>query len=106
MFDSIKKLFGFGPSVNYADLVKQGAIILDVRSKGEYSGGHINGSVNISVDTLSSNLSKLKDKNKTIITCCASGMRSASAKSILKSNGYSNVYNGGGWSNLKNKINS
>ncbi len=106
MFDSIKKLFGFGPSVNYADLVKQGAIILDVRSKGEYSGGHINGSVNISVDTLSSNLSKLKDKNKTIITCCASGMRSASAKSILKSNGYTNVYNGGGWSNLKNKINS
>ena len=106
MFDSIKKLFGFGPSVNYADLVQQGAIILDVRSKGEYSGGHINGSVNISVDTLSSNLSKLKDKNKTIITCCASGMRSASAKSILKSNGYTNVYNGGGWSNLKNKINS
>ena len=106
MFDSIKKLFGFGPSVNYADLVKQGAIILDVRSKGEYSGGHITGSINISVDTLSSNLSKLKDKNKTIITCCASGMRSASAKSILKSNGYTNVYNGGGWSNLKNKINS
>ena len=106
MFDSIKKLFGLGPSVNYADLVKQGAIILDVRSKGEYSGGHINGSMNISVDTLSSNLCKLKDKNKTIITCCASGMRSASAKNILKSNGYTNVYNGGGWSSLKNKINS
>ena len=104
MFDSIKKLFGLGPSVNYADLVKQGAIILDVRSKGEYSGGHIKGSINISVDTLSSNLSKLKDKNKTIITCCASGMRSASAKNILKSNGYSNVYNGGGWSSLNNKI--
>lgn len=104
MLDSIKKLFGLGPSVNYADLVKQGAIILDVRSKGEYSGGHIKGSINISVDTLSSNLSKLKDKNKTIITCCASGMRSASAKNILKSNGYSNVYNGGGWSSLNNKI--
>ena len=68
MFESIKKLFGLGPSVNYADLVKQGAIILDVRSKGEYSGGHINGSMNISVDTLSSNLGKLKDKNKAIIT--------------------------------------
>ena len=106
MFDSIKKLFGLGPSVNYADLVKQGAIILDVRSKGEYSGGHINGSINISVDTLGSNLGKLKDKNKTIITCCAPGMRSASAKSILKSNGYTNVYNGGGWSSLKNKLNS
>jgi phage shock protein E len=106
MINTIKKLLGFGPSVDYADLVKQGAIILDVRSKGEYSGGHIKGSINVSVDALSNNLAKLKDKNKTIITCCASGMRSASAKSILKSNGYTNVYNGGGWSSLKNKIGS
>ena len=106
MINTIKKLLGFGPSVDYADLVKQGAVILDVRSKGEYSGGHIKGSINISVDALSNNLAKLKDKNKTIITCCASGMRSASAKSILKSNGYTNVYNGGGWSSLKNKIGS
>ncbi|MCL6462430.1 Rhodanese-related sulfurtransferase [Flavobacterium micromati] len=104
MFDKIKKLLGFGASVNFADLVKQGALIVDVRSKGEFSSGHIKGSINISVDTLSSNLNKLKDKNKTIITCCASGMRSASAKSILKSNGYTSVYNGGGWSSLKNKI--
>ncbi|HRL71411.1 MAG TPA: rhodanese-like domain-containing protein [Flavobacterium sp.] len=106
MINTIKKLLGFGPSVDYADLVKQGAIILDVRSKGEYSGGHIKGSINVSVDALSNNLAKLKDKNKTIITCCASGMRSASAKSILKSKGYTNVYNGGGWSSLKNKIGS
>ncbi len=106
MINTIKKLLGFGPTVDYADLVKQGAVILDVRSKGEYSGGHIKGSINVSVDTLSNNLAKLKDKNKTIITCCASGMRSASAKSILKSNGYTNVYNGGGWSSLKNKIGS
>ena len=104
MFDSIKKLFGFTPSANYAQLLKDGALLVDVRSKGEYASGHINGSINISVDTLRSNLGKLKDKNRTIITCCASGMRSASAKSILKSNGYTSVYNGGGWSSLKNKI--
>ena len=104
MINAIKKIFGFGPSVNYAELVKQGATILDVRSKGEFAGGHIKGSINISVDTLSNNLAQLKDKNKDIITCCASGMRSASAKSILKSKGYTNVYNGGGWSSLQNKI--
>lgn len=104
MINALKKLFGFGPSVNYAELVKNGAIILDVRSKGEFAGGHIKGSVNISVDTLRSNLAKLKDKNKTIITCCASGMRSATAKSILQSNGYLNVYNGGGWNSLQNKL--
>ena len=103
MINAIKNLFGFGAKVNYADLIKRGAIILDVRSKGEYQGGHITGSINISVDTLSNNLSKLK-KDKPIITCCASGMRSASAKSILKSNGFTEVHNGGGWSSLQNKI--
>jgi phage shock protein E len=104
MINTLKKIFGMGPTVNYADLVKQGAIILDVRSKGEYAGGHIKGSINISVDTLSSNLAKLKDKNATIITCCASGMRSASARGVLKSNGYTDVHNGGGWNSLQNKL--
>jgi len=104
MINTLKKIFGFGPSVNYAELVKEGAIILDVRSKGEFAGGHIKGAINISVDTLKSNLEKLKNKNNPIITCCASGMRSASAKSILKANGYTKVYNGGGWSSLNNKL--
>jgi rhodanese-related sulfurtransferase len=103
MINTLKKLLGFGSKVDYADLIKQGAIILDVRSKGEYNGGHIKGSINIPVDTLKGNLSKLR-KDKTIITCCASGMRSASAKNILKANGYAEVYNGGGWSNLQHKI--
>ena len=104
MINTLKKIFGFGPSVNYAELVKEGAIILDVRSKGEFAGGHIKGSINISVDTLKSNLDKLKNKNNPIITCCASGIRSASAKSILQANGYTKVYNGGGWSSLNNKL--
>jgi len=104
MLNTIKQLLGLGPKVDYAELVKQGAIILDVRSKGEYSGGHIKGSINISVDALSANLSKLKDKKRPIITCCASGMRSASAKNMLKSHGYQEVYNGGSWYSLQNKI--
>src|SRR5688572_15290291 len=104
MLNTLKEIFGFGPKTDYAALVRQGAILLDVRSKGEYQSGHIQGSINISVDTLSSNLNKLKDKSKPIITCCASGMRSASAKNILKSNGYAHVHNGGGWSSLQSKI--
>ncbi len=103
MLDSIKSIFGL-EKTDYAQLVKEGAVIVDVRSKGEFAGGHIKGSINIPVDQLAANLNKLKDKAKPIITCCASGMRSASAKSILQSNGYTNVYNGGGWSSLQNKI--
>jgi len=103
MLNALKNFLGIEPKVDLAKLVKQGAVILDVRSKGEYYGGHIKGSINISVDSLSSNLNTLK-KDIPIITCCASGMRSASAKLILKSNGFSDVYNGGGWMSLQNKI--
>ena len=103
MLDTINQFFGF-TKTDYADLVKKGAIILDVRSKGEFAGGHIKGSINIPVDQLQNNLSRLKDKNKTIITCCASGMRSASAKGILQNNGYTDVHNGGGWMSLNNKL--
>jgi phage shock protein E len=104
MINTLKKLLGIGPKINYAELVRQGALIIDVRSRGEYAGGHIKGSVNIPVDQLRNNFGKLKDKNKPIITCCASGMRSASAKGLLKANGYGEVYNGGSWGSLKNKL--
>ncbi len=103
MINEIKQLLGFGPKVDFAQLVKDGAVILDVRSKPEYQSGHIKGSINLAVDTLSQNLSKLK-KDKPIITCCASGMRSASAKSILLSNGFEEVHNGGSWNSLQSKI--
>lgn len=103
MIQFIKKMLGIGPGVDYSALIKSGAVIVDVRSKGEYQGGHIKNSLNIPLDTLSGNFSKLK-KDKPVITCCASGMRSASAKGILKSNGFTEVYNGGGWMSLKNKI--
>lgn len=104
MITTLKKILGFGPSINYSELVQQEAIILDVRSKAEFSGGHIKGAINIPVNVLNNHLGQLKDKDKTIITCCASGMRSASAKSILQSHGYKNVHNGGGWSSLQNKL--
>lgn len=103
MINLLKKIFGLGPKVDYAELVKKGAVILDVRSPGEYKQGHIKGSINTPLNDLSNHISKLK-KDATIITCCASGMRSASAKSILKSDGFEHVYNGGGWSSLQNKI--
>ncbi len=104
MINSIKELLGFGPKTDYAQMIKNGAVILDVRSKGEFESGHIKGAINIPVDQLRNNLNKLKDKNKAIITCCASGMRSASAKGILKSEGYLEVHNGGGWASLQSKM--
>ena len=103
MIETIKKLFGLGPKVDYSELMSRGAVIVDVRTRGEFQNGHIKGSVNIPLDSLRTNLSKIK-KNKPVITCCASGARSASAKIILKSSGYSEVYNGGSWMRLQHKI--
>lgn len=103
MLEALKQLFGFGPSVDYKELMKQGATIVDVRTKAEYAGGHIRGSVNIPLNNLSNHYASLK-KNKPVITCCASGVRSAQAKNILKANGFVEVHNGGGWMSLKSKI--
>jgi len=104
MLDALKNLFSSTPPTDYKALLKEGAIIIDVRSKGEYAGGHIQKSKNIPLDTLAGQLTQFKDKNQVIITCCASGMRSGSAKSLLESKGYAHVYNGGGWSSLNGKI--
>jgi rhodanese-related sulfurtransferase len=104
MFEALKKMFGLGPGVNYKELVEQGALIVDVRTKGEYQSGHIKKSLNIPVDAIQGQLKQFKKKDQVIITCCASGMRSGRAASILKSSGYTNVYNGGGWASLNSKL--
>ncbi|MFZ5554159.1 MAG: rhodanese-like domain-containing protein [Bacteroidota bacterium] len=103
MIDSLKNMLGMGPKADFAKLVKEGAVIVDVRTKEEYRGGHIKGSLNIPLNAIQHEMKKLP-KNKVIITCCASGMRSASAKNVLQSAGYKEVYNGGGWASLNQKI--
>ena len=103
MIQLLKNIFGLNPEVDYKELLQNGAQIIDVRTKNEFQNGHIRDSVNIPLQDLQNNCLKIK-KNKPVITCCASGMRSASAKSILNSNGFEEVHNGGGWMSLQNKI--
>lgn len=103
MLEAIKKFLGIR-TTDYAQLIQMGAIIVDVRTAGEFSSGHIQGSINIPVERISHSVAKLKAKKKPVITCCASGMRSATAKSILQSNGIAEVYNGGSWHGLNRKI--
>lgn len=104
MLDALKSLLGMGPATDYTELMKKGAQIIDVRTPAEFNGGHIKGSVNIPLDSLQKQMSKIK-KTQPVITCCASGMRSGAAKQILQANGYTEVYNGGGWAGLQNKLN-
>ena len=85
-------------------MINSGGIIIDVRSEAEFYTGHIENSLNIPLSDLPSKLDYLKDKDESIITCCASGIRSAGAKKLLSSKGYTNVMNGGGWSSLEGKL--
>ena len=103
MIEFIKTLLGLGPATDLKEVMDRGAQLIDVRTAGEFRDGHIRGAVNIPLHTLNRNLSRIR-KDKPVITCCASGVRSASAKSILKSNGFNEVYNGGGWTGLQGKL--
>lgn len=85
------------------DFRNRGAIIVDVRSKGEYESGAIPGSKNIPLQNLNSNISKIKAWDRLVICCCASGMRSASAAGILRSQGVEAI-NGGGWFSLSKRL--
>ena len=93
----------FGPKTNFKELVEKGAVIIDVRSPGEFSGGHIKSSKNIPLERVASEAEKLKKLGKPIITVCRSGMRSGMAASTLKGKGIE-VYNGGPWDSLQSKI--
>ncbi len=100
MIDFFENLLAAGSKLNIEELVAKDAIIVDVRTEREFYNGHVKGSINIPLDKLPKNISKLK-KDKPIITCCASGMRSAAAKNILRNDGFSEVYNAGSWTSIK-----
>lgn len=78
------------------ELLANGAQIIDVRTTGEFAGGHNPLSINIPLDQLSAKAETL-DKEKTYILCCASGARSAAALGVLKSKGFKHVMNAGTW---------
>jgi len=103
MLTFLKNLFSSAPGPDYRQLVKAGAVILDVRTRGEYQGGHIKGSINMPLNEIPNSASRL-DKHKPVITCCASGMRSGTAKGMLKDMGFAEVLNGGSWSSLNAKL--
>ncbi|WP_034761082.1 rhodanese-like domain-containing protein [Chryseobacterium gregarium] len=81
-------------------LIKNGAVILDVRTEKEYETGHIRNSENISLGTIRERYTEL-DPGKTYITVCSHGLRSVKAEQILKEKGFRNVHNGGAWSDLQ-----
>jgi len=83
--------------------LKNGALILDVRTLREYNKGAIENSMHIPLNNLRNHIDALKQLNKPLIVCCKSGVRSAKAAKFLNLNNI-NATNGGGWINLNKML--
>ena len=88
--------FGGSGTADLQTIIKEGAFLVDVRTPGEFSEGHVKGSVNIPLDTIPNQMDQFKSRQN-IVVFCRSGGRSSQAKSFLEQNGFTNVVNGGTW---------
>lgn len=83
----------------------KGAVLIDVRTKGEFMEGHIPNSVNIPVDNIEEGMKQAyPDKDTPIILYCRSGARSKNAASKLKTMGYTEIYDFGGISRWSGEL--
>jgi rhodanese-related sulfurtransferase len=93
----ISKARSGGQAVGPADAVRllnQGAVLVDVRTKAEFDGGHIIDARHVPQDEIAGAGEALKKfKDKVVITCCESGMRSGAAARVLQAQGFTKVVN-------------
>lgn len=98
----LSDIFGGGGGVRQA--VRDGAVIVDLRTAYEYDQGHIPRALNIPIDRLPANIDRIRDLGKPVILCCAGGGHCWEAASILREAGISRVINGGDWQSLWRKL--
>ena len=96
----LSNLFGGGNNETREEahrMVEEGALLLDVRTPGEFSGGHLDGAINIPVQELGGRLDEVA-KDRPVVVYCRSGARSERARQMLVANGVEKVLNLGGMS--------
>ena len=101
----LSSLFG-GPSTSPAEiqeLIKSGAVIIDVRTEQEYAQGNIKGALNIPVQVIGQFTDKIKQYNKPVVLYCRSGGRAGTAVNILAKAGIK-AYNAGGLSDIQRLV--
>lgn len=88
-----------------AAYLKDGALVIDVRSPGEFDSGHLPTAINIPLDELESAMPRrVTDKSQVLLLHCQSGMRSGIAKQKLKGMGYTNAFNLGSFSRARDIV--
>ena len=80
--------------------------IIDVRTAEEFSAGHIDGAINLPVDQIGEQITRVKGlkPGSKLLVYCRSGRRSAAAAQILQQRGYSQVLDGGGIETLSKSL--
>ena len=75
-------------------LMNQGALLVDVRSREEFEGGHVLDARHLPQEEVAGAGESLKKyRDKPVIVCCESGMRSGAAARVLKAQGFAKVVN-------------
>ena len=91
--------FGNKRKETILDFKNRNAIVVDVRSKMEFTQGKAPNSINIPLEQFQSQIKGLKKKNKPVLLCCRSGARSGQATRILSKHDVE-CFNAGAWQNL------
>ncbi|MBL7708181.1 MAG: rhodanese-like domain-containing protein [Chitinophagaceae bacterium] len=93
--------FLFGPGKNsIKSALRNGAIIIDVRTVHEYDQGRIKGSINIPTDRLAASVERIRQFKKLVVFCGRNSAESSAAVRFIKKNGMKEVYDGGNWERL------
>ncbi len=93
---SLLSFLGFGGN-KVKEALRRGAIVIDVRTPQEFDQGKVPESINIPLDRIAANAERIKNMNRPVVFCCASGARSGNAVNVMKGKGLKEVYNGGSW---------
>lgn len=81
-------------TVKAKELLNEGAILIDVRTVGEFESGHVKDAINIPLDIVRDEVEKtIQNKQTPLLLYCRSGARSGMATKILRMVGYENTHN-------------
>ena len=82
------------------------ALVIDVRSPGEYASGHVQGAINLPLNRLEQEIGRMApDKSVPVMVYCLSGGRSGGACQLMQQLGYRQVVNGGSVGAVALKLN-
>ena len=94
---NLKRSFDIKKDINKEDLenyIKQGGVLIDVRSPQEFREGHFDGAISIPDYRIKREIEKeIPNKEEIIVLYCSTGHRSIRAQKIMKNMGYENVFN-------------